>query len=149
MNFTVRLLDLTRPGIHLLQSVLAILLILSFSFSGVIRAREYEAKEMVRTKEISGEVSVIRPRYISIIYERDEKKGAEYEMMFPINEDVKFTRKGLDEIKVGDQVSITYGECSRIEENEETGKEEERFIRRDTKGVEFIRPALKGKLISR
>jgi len=114
---------------------------------GPVRAQGEE--EIVKTKRVSGEISVIRPSYINIIFAREKRRGAEYEAMFLLNDDVKFIRKDLEELEPGDRVEIKYDGYFKIEKNEETGEEEERFVRRVTKEIRFVSPSTKGKLISK
>lgn len=105
-------------------------------FAAVDIAAE-EAKETVKATEVTGEVSVIGPTYISIVYARDEEKGVEYEMLLPIDKDVKFIRKGLDELVVGDKVRVKCDDYFRI--NEE-GKE--LCTRRVPKEIQFLSPPI-------
>ncbi len=64
-------------------------------------------------KEIQGEVTGKSFEAISICYQRDEN-GAEHEIMIPIDQkDLKINHKeGLDQIEIGDIVSIEYDETS-------------------------------------
>ena len=75
---------------------------------------------VVTEKKVTGEVSVIRPHYISVVSERDPETRIDTEMVFPINEDVEFVyTKGLDELHVGDTVRVTYEERTWTQEDEE------------------------------
>jgi hypothetical protein len=61
------------------------------------------------TETVSGEISGITERSISIIYDRDYDTGTEYEMLIPLDKDTKLRHKGsIKELKVGDLISIEY-----------------------------------------
>ncbi len=68
-----------------------------------------EEKEKIKTttaaKEVQGEISGIGKDCIAIVYERDLEKGIEYEMLLPIEKDIRLVHKqNLNQIKVGDIV---------------------------------------------
>ena len=86
-------------------------------------------------KEIQGEVSAIVNNFISIIYKKE--KGVDYEIGFPIDKNVKLVhKKSLQEIAVGDTVSIEF------EEVNETAKDGT-ITSRKPKAIYFVRPAIK------
>ncbi len=139
MILTVRLLDLIRPRIHLPQPVLAILLILSFSFSGVISAEEYEAKEKVETKEVIGRLSsrspIDTPNYIGIILIDSRGNDTNRDMFFSADEDLKVShKKKFSDIQIGDTVRVIYDEISQITED---GKK--KLVKRVAKIIKFVR----------
>lgn len=107
-------------------------------------AAEEEAKETIKPTEITGEVSVIGRNYISIVYARDEKKGEEYEIMLPFTQDVKFIRKRLDELVVGDKVRV---KCDDYLRKNEEGKEI--CGRRVPKEIQFLSPPIEDKLVGK
>ena len=79
--------------------------------AGAQEATGTQGNEVVVVKEVSGEVGFVRPLYITVVYARDMEKGAEYEMVFPIDEDVTLlNRRSFDEINPGDTISVTYEE---------------------------------------
>jgi hypothetical protein len=68
-----------------------------------------DAPEVYTTESVSGEVSAIGKRYISVVYNTDYDTGTEYEVMIPITENTVYSHtKGLSDIKRGDLVSIQY-----------------------------------------
>ena len=85
--------------------------------------------------ELTGEVSAISKDFIAIVFRRDEKKGTEEEIGLPIPKNVIVEhKKSLDQIAVGDMVSIQYDEV--VEQNE-TGK----VTKRVAKVISFVRAA--------
>ncbi len=128
-------------------------LLLAFIFAVVdisIAAQEAEEEDyIVRTKKVSGEISMIRPTFISIIYAQKRREYKDYEAMFLLDEEVKYTRRAFDELKMGDEIDVVYDEYSKLEINPETGEEEEKFVKRETKEIKFVNPALKKGLISK
>ncbi|MFH1640378.1 MAG: hypothetical protein ABIA66_00270 [Candidatus Omnitrophota bacterium] len=87
-------------------------------------------------KEIQGEVTGKTFESISICYSRDKETRREEEIMIPIDEkSIKLVNKQeLDEIKIGDVISVEYDEI--IEDTDE-GK----FVKRKGQTIHFIRPA--------
>ncbi len=139
MILAVRLFDLTRPRIHLLQPVLAILLILSFSFSGVIRAEEYEAKEKVETKEVIGRLSsrspINTPNYIGITLIDSRGNDTNHDMFFSVDEELKVQHKRkFSDIKIGDTVRVIYDEIMQVTEDGQ-----EKLIKRTARIIKFVR----------
>jgi hypothetical protein len=58
---------------------------------------------------VSGEVSGLTAKSISILYNRDYDTGTEYEILIPVDEKTVFKHKNnLKEIKTGDLVSVEY-----------------------------------------
>ena len=139
MILAVRLFDLTRPRIHLLQPVLAILLILSFSFSGVIRAQESEVKEEVKTKEVIGRLSsrspINTPNYIGIILIDSRGNDTNRDMFFSVDKNLKIShKKKFSDIQIGDTIRVIYDEISQITED---GKK--KLVKRVAKIIKFVR----------
>lgn len=98
-----------------------------------------EGKEKIKTttasKEVQGEVSGIGKDSISVVYMRDEKKRIEYEMLLPIEKDIRLVHKQrLDQINVGDIVRVQYEEVT--EEYEEGPRSS-----RKAKVISFVKPA--------
>jgi len=98
-----------------------------------------EEEMIIKKKEISGTLSTARPNYLSIVYESDKRAGYEKEMMFMLDDKVKFLKKNLVQMKEGDEIGVKYEEYFR---KTEEGKEE--FVKRVTKEVRFIKPASTG-----
>lgn len=87
-------------------------------------------------EQVTGELSLIRPGSINLVYGRDDEQKMDYEMVLPLVPDVKvIRRRDLSELRVGDTVLVTYEE--RTWEDE---AEVERMQRRATT-IEFLRPA--------
>ena len=124
----------------MLQSVLAMLLILNFSFSGVIRAQEYEAKEKVETKEAIGRLSsrspISTPNYIGINLIGSKGNDTNRDMFFSADEDLKIShKKKFSDIQIGDTIRVIYDEIFQITED---GKK--KLIKRVAKVIKFVRP---------
>lgn len=132
--------DLRRQ--HRLRSFACLGLVVASVFvtSGlVVAAEEDEEDALITVKHITGEVSIIRPHYLSVVYKQDAETRMEYEMVFPMNKDVEFFhKKSLDDIEVGDTVRVTYEEKTWTTED---GMER---MKRKAKEVWFVRPAKKG-----
>jgi len=88
-------------------------------------------------KEIQGEVTSISKDYIAITYLVDGQKGTEYEMLLPIDKNVKLEHKrSLDEIAIGDIVRVQFREVADEYKNE-TKKSRKGTI------ISFVSPAVK------
>lgn len=115
--------------------LLIILMFFSFYINNIGKAEE-ETRITVVQKTVNGEVGGIGPNFIAVTYEVDEK--AAYEIAFNLDKDVKFkNKKGLNEINLGDMVSVRYEETI-----EEKGKER-RVLKRQVKEIIFLKPAPK------
>ncbi|MEA3437057.1 MAG: hypothetical protein U9R43_11370 [Thermodesulfobacteriota bacterium] len=118
---------------------LAIVLVLGFM--GTVVAKDKEKKEkVIKTVSgvVSGEISSISENFISVVYENDKEKGIEYEMLVPIDKDVKIEHKAsLSELNIGDRVSIQY-EDATVEDSDKR-----QMLKREAKIVRFIRSAVK------
>ena len=127
---------------NFLKSIFVVMMVLSFA--GLVFAQDKsQQKGKVKTtstmKEVQGEISGITKRSISIVYDRDNKKGVEYEMLLPFaQEGIKVEhKKNLSEFSQGDTVLVSYEEV--IEENEKAEKKEDRRA----KVISFIKAAPK------
>ena len=77
-------------------------------------------------------------KYIAISYNRDLVKGTEDEMLLPIDRNIRLEHKqGIDEIKAGDLVRVSYDE-----ETEEDEKGEKRDSRK-ARVISFIKAGAK------
>ena len=87
-------------------------------------------------KEVQGEVSSLTKRSISVVYDRDEQKGEEFEMLLPFDiNNVKIEHKrSLSEISSGDIVLVQY-----TEDTADYGDRKETKIRAVT--IRFLNPA--------
>ena len=62
----------------------------------------------VAVKRVTGELSLVRPGSISLVYQRDEKQGMDYEMVLPLSKNYRLVyKRSLDELHVGDTVRVT------------------------------------------
>ena len=67
--------------------------------------------ETFTIETVSGEVSGITKKSVSIIYDKDYDNGTEYEILIPVDDKTVFRHKNnLSEIKKGDLVSVEYAE---------------------------------------
>lgn len=116
-------------------------------FSGLICSanaaeKNKEGKEekvlKTQTKEVTGEISAIGKDFIAIIYERDERKSVEYEMLVPIDTTTKLERKkSLSELNIGDTIRI---QCEDMTLEDASG---EKKMERKAKVISFVSPAVK------
>lgn len=97
---------------------------------------------VAEVKSVTGQVSLIRPNSLSVVYAKDEKKGMDYEMVLPLSEKVRYVRaKGPEGLSLGDTVRVTYEELKWVNADDEEGLER-RAVR--AKEIEFVRPAITG-----
>ena len=96
-----------------------LLLVYFFPQRAVAQQDKKEVNVKVEMKEVQGSVNNISAGYISITYQRDKEKGVEYEILLPVDENIKIEhKKSLDEINTGDIVNVQYEEKT---EEYETG----------------------------
>jgi len=112
--------------------------VLILSIVGVVFAQEKEKAKKSLIQEVSGEVSAISKDFIAIVYKRDAQRGSEEEIGLPLAKDVRLEhKKSLDEINVGDIVSV---QLEEYVDEDESGK---KVNKRRAKIVSFIRAAAK------
>jgi hypothetical protein len=96
-------------------------------------AKETERTEPARkegeviAKRVTGRLSAISKRCLSVVYRQDEKKGVEDEMAFILDDGVReANRQTLERVRVGDRVSVAYDEvlCKDTEQAKEGDKKE-------------------------
>ncbi|KPK97834.1 MAG: hypothetical protein AMJ95_07150 [Omnitrophica WOR_2 bacterium SM23_72] len=114
--------------------------LLCFSAIQQVIAQDINTKEKVKEtktmKEVQGEVTWVKQDKISIVYNTDESKGMDYEILLPVDKDTKLVHlKSIEQIKIGDRVRILY------EEKTQESAGEVRSYRR-AKVITFIGPAL-------
>ncbi len=125
----------------IIQIVLVVALAWGLTAFGFAQQAKEVKKEKIETtsvtKEVQGEISGISKDFIAIVYERDVEKGIEYEMLLPIEKGIRLVHKQtLDQIKVGDIVSVQYEEVT--EEYKEVPRQ-----KRTAKIISFVKPAEK------
>ena len=126
---------------------LSLLVGLLMFVSGSAGAREQEEEEfIVEIKTIKGELTTLGSQYLGILSERDERKGYEKEVLFLLDEEVKFVHKERNKIKLGDRIRVKYEEYYKPPEDED---EEPKFAKRVAKEIQFLSPSFKGKLIGK
>ena len=110
-----------------------------------VAKKDEKDNKIVVSKTTTGTVSYIDARYISVVYQTDEKEGVEYEIGFHLNEGVKLERfKDIGQINRGDTVELTYDEVQEEYEaksNDGTSKTEMRILERKPRVITFVRPA--------
>lgn len=99
-----------------------------------------EKDALIVTKEITGQLSVVTPRFVAVEYNQDARKGIAYEMAFSMDGDVRVSgaKRDLQELQAGDTVAVTYEEKTWMDDS---GQER---IKRQVKGIQFIRSAEQG-----
>jgi len=123
--------NIKKAASILTLSLLLLVTLVFTSFAG------QPPKAPAASKEVAGRVSGISKNYIAIAYGSDEATHTEYEMLIPLDKSLNLTHvKTLDQIKVGDTVSIQF------DETVETTIEGEKVFRRG-KGIAFISAAPK------
>lgn len=136
-------------GLEITGFVLATLSMLSvFIISLPLYAQEDEGFYF-QTKEVTGEVGVVRPPFMAIVYKKDKRKGIEYEIALRLDkDDVLIERKdSLDQIHQGDTVRVVYEEKQKeYEVTNEKGRKEikRKVVSRDVKKIIFVRAKPKG-----
>ncbi|MFA5100308.1 MAG: hypothetical protein WC547_05455 [Candidatus Omnitrophota bacterium] len=87
-------------------------------------------------KQVQGEVSNISKRSISIVFERNEETGEEFEMLFPVDlKEIKIEHKrSYGDISQGDTVLVIYRE-----ETSDYGDKQEMKAKTDV--IRFLKPA--------
>ncbi len=120
---------------------ISLAIVLLSGLMGTVFAEDKEKKEkIVKTASsvVSGEISGISENFISVVYETDKEKGIEYEVLVPIDKDVKIEhKKSLSELKIGDRVSIRY-EDTTVEDSKKR-----QTLKRKAKVIRFVRSAVK------
>jgi len=120
--------------------IVSLIIILSlFCFIEICQAEKDKGiiKTTTLDKTVQGEISWIGKDYIAIIYQKDEKKGKEYEILLPIDADIQLLHKSnLDQLSVGDTVRVQFEELT--EEYKEGARKE-----RKAKVISFVKPAVK------
>lgn len=111
-------------------------LILALAVTGF--ALEEKERKIVKTAkdQITGEITRIGKNSISVLYNQDKENGIEYEMVIPIDNNVGLEHlKSLNNLKVGDQISIQY-EDTVLEQSDKSEK-----IERKASVISFIKAA--------
>ncbi len=73
------------------------------------QASKDKEKDTFTIATVSGEISGITKRSISVVYNRDYDTGTEYEVLIPVDDGTQFKHKqALSDLKVGDLISVEY-----------------------------------------
>lgn len=112
---------------------LALLISFCFSFSGYAQP----ARSSVTAKVVEGEISGMGKDYIAIVYKKEAEKGAEYEILLPLDDEVKLVhKKNLKELNIGDRVNIEFDEIKEANDSKEK-------VTFKSKKLSFVSPAEK------
>jgi len=130
MKGEIKMFSRIATRITILSLCLGMVLIFTGNASS---AAPEEHKKSIKT--VTGEVSTIRPTYISIISHKDEAKKIDTEMIFLIDENVTYKRKVIGELLEGDNVKITYDQYTKLDE-----EGNDIFVKRATKEIHFLSP---------
>lgn len=94
-------------------------------------------KEEMARKSMTGEVAGISPSFIAVVYDKDDKSA--YEMALNLDPKVKIVgKKNINEIRVGDTVTVSYDERFQKDEKGDT-----RINGRKVTAISFIREGKK------
>jgi len=132
------------------KQIARVLISVLFLLGAIVVSGTCGEKEAVTVsrKEISGEVSAVTSKFISIVYQRDETKGEEFEMPFDLDKSVRLRHiKRLSDIQPGDTVKIIFDESNKsVTETGRDGNPETktRTLERKPKEVVFIKPKAQG-----
>jgi len=101
----------------ILSAALSILLSVNLYYLAFAQEEE-KTREKPRissvTKKIEGVVSAVNKNGIAVVYNRNPVKGLEEEMFVPLNNSIRLAhKKKLEEIGIGDTVSVKYEEITR------------------------------------
>jgi len=111
-------------------------------------AHQTEENVVVVTKEMSGKVSAISSRFLTLEYASDAKKGVSNEMYLTFGDDVKLRHtRSLGDLKFGDTVSVQYEEKQRPMErrgHDGSFKREMQVLSRQAKAITFLKAARTG-----
>jgi len=126
-------------------SLIAGLCFLGMVTAGVAYAADDENKRKVVSKNVIGIVDYIDSRHINIVYARDEKTKADYEIGFRLNEDIELLHiRELGRLKRGDKVKLIYDEIQeKYEAVNEDGSiaQKTKVSGREARSIVFIRSA--------
>jgi hypothetical protein len=104
-------------------------------FGYVHAADEGKGQRSVAGKVVEGEISGLGKDYISIIYKKDAEKGAEYEILLPLDDEVQLVhKKSIKDLRVGDRVNIEFDE---VTESRDSGEK----VTFKCKKLSFVKPA--------
>lgn len=116
----------------------ALLLTISHTVSAQEAQQGQEPKAAVSMKQITGTVSGLSARHLSVLYSSDPERGASLEAAFNLDKDVRVIHKqSLKEIAVGDTVSVAY------EETVTRTAEGKSMRSTKVKSITFLKPAPK------
>ncbi|MDD5745729.1 MAG: hypothetical protein PHO30_00550 [Candidatus Omnitrophica bacterium] len=107
--------------------------LLSMISSAFAENNKSVAGQTKAVKEVQGEISGIGKDYISIIYQKDDTAGVDYEIMLPMTPDMQLEHKtDLDNLKAGDVVRVQYEETT---EQDDKGPKSSR----KAQGITFVK----------
>ena len=93
-----------------------------------------DEKVTTTPNKITGQISDISKKSFSVVYKKDEATGGEFEMLFPIDKNLRVVhKKSLSEMKVGDTVEVQYEDVTTEKKDRKEGK-------RNTAVITFISP---------
>jgi len=122
----------------MVKRIVCLVIGLTIVFSFVCAAEEEEVEiKKVERKVVMGElisrVPIKNPRQIGIAC-----KNSKYDAYFSVGEEIEIVRKkSLDEIRLGDMITVTYDEVTEV--REVMGEEREK-VKRIAKVIRFVSP---------
>lgn len=136
----------TKRTLNIGKALLPILLVglMPFMLGSAMAQDQVEEEFVVKTKTISGELTMLNSRFLGILSQTDKRRGYEKEILFLLDEKVRFVRKKREEIGPGDQVRVKYEEYYKLPEDRQ---EELVFHKRVAKEIQFLRRSIPNTLV--
>lgn len=110
-----------------------------------IVSRKKVGEQLLEAKSITGTISYVDKKYVSIVISRNDQEKSEEEIGFWIDEgEQEGWRKKLSEMKPGDRIEIQFDDViQEYEMKKEDGTVERKTLldKRKAKSVKFLSPA--------
>jgi hypothetical protein len=114
------------------KNIILALVTLGLALGNVgLTAAQDKAKENSKDEEkttsvankVTGQISSINKNSIAVVYKRDEAKGEEFEMLFPIDKNLRVVhKKNIAELAVGDTVEVQFEDVTIEMKDRKEGK---------------------------
>jgi hypothetical protein len=108
------------------------------------KAKENAPDEEKVTKvsnKITGQISNIDTKTFAVVYDRNEATGEEFEMLFPIDKDLRVVHKNsFSELKVGDMVEVQFEDVATEKKDRKEGKRTNLVVTFVSPGAAIVEP---------